>query len=100
MSEIYTPDYFIEFFAKIPDEKWITGVYRRDDGCACAMGHLGGDKDILRNKAELALNDMFIKHLGEYAEDINDSKSFNGDGPKQRILKALNLIKEKMANER
>lgn len=107
MSNIeYTPDYFIEFFAKIPDDKWTTGAYYRDE-CACAVGHLSlfqeknyeTDMDIT-----LTFRNMFKKFLNTEPEDVNDNSYHNAlpftDGPKQRIIVALNLIKEKMNNER
>lgn len=92
--EIINADYFINFFEKIPEEKWCVGAMF-EGGKACAQGHCinhYSGSDNLRQ----SLLDLF----GTYSLvviRVNDIQSdeFPQPTPKQRILAALQWIKSK-----
>ena len=98
--EQYTIDWFIDFYSKIPEEKWTTGFYVRNIGTKeisfCALGHLGigNSSNKNRKKAARFLSDLFAaNHLS--VSGINDGLVcvFQQPTPRQRILAALNHFK-------
>lgn len=86
---IYDADFFIEFFSKIPEEKWTTWIFEDNKGRRCALGHCGAGK---RNALEAVLHGNTM--------GINDDPfcywehNLNAHTPKTRILAALKLAKE------
>lgn len=96
----YDVDYFIKKFEVIPDELWYIGDFQNIDGSKhCAMGHCGRGSEIANALCFLGMdygisfpsvNDATYENC---ASDENDSKFWNLDTPKQRVLSALNYIK-------
>lgn len=96
MDKQFTVDYFIEKFEKIPEERWTTGVYSKDDG-QCALGHCGMNTGIIKYNTEAdALWDLVYYNIGLSVVRINDAyeKRYSQRTPKQRILAALRDIKK------
>lgn len=92
----YTVDYFIEKFEKIPEEKWITGLYEDINGNHCALGWCGVKGDANDESAELTR--LFWK-IDKSVIRVNDGilyAEYQQSTPKQRILAALRDIKSKM----
>ena len=104
---MYTLDYFINKFSSIPDEKWCEGEY--DVGYAkCAMGHCGYalEKAIANisdgySEESKALQKLFNKTKTPAVEAINDGEyyQYQQDTPKERILAALNDLKNTQPRE-
>ena len=117
----YTIDYFIDKYTKIPHKNWVTGIlyYKNDllkERC-CVLGHCGvtyneeTDSEIEWNMTEesLALIDLLGLIMPEeitsklhWTYTINDSggfRFFNKDHSKDRILMALNKVKEKLNDQ-
>lgn len=97
---IYTVDYFINFFSKIPAAKWLTGAYHRPGGC-CALGHCGYRYSCTgltvptqRGEALIAL--FPHPRVTASVSNVNDgiTKEFPQKTPKGRILAALRKIKK------
>jgi hypothetical protein len=91
----YTVEYFIEFFNKIPEEMWIVEVFRNDnDQGRCALGFCGCSENTSTAKAR-ALITIFSDY-DIYVTSVNDGNdpTFKQSTPKQRILAALEMIKE------
>lgn len=90
----YTVDYFIEKFEAIPEEKWFNGNFKFGDKY-CALGHCGMDDETYTEEGNELL-DLFDGYDLSVA-GINDrlDPRFLQKTPKQRILAALNFIKEK-----
>ena len=105
-KEKYNPDYYIEMFEAIPDNKWCErALHKPAYGQSCALGHCGGyDTD----KA-LALQGLFCKYTTQAVETVNDTRYVEGQTKsvkfpflnfptaKARILAALKHIKKQMA---
>jgi hypothetical protein len=108
----YTIKYFIDFFKKIPDNRWTTGHIVSKNGKKCsALGHAyAGNSDLkmallsrrfdyealvqLAPKRAIALVQIFRDSLLVAA--INDGKGrFKrfGKTPKARIIRALRMRK-------
>ena len=104
-------NYYIQKFEAIPEELWCVQVYQDGDKC-CALGHCGNRTFIhcTPTKPENSfseetnkLRSLFYTFLDELVSNVNDGVPFytgkyefyNEDTPKKRILKALQLIKEK-----
>lgn len=96
---MYTVDYFIDKFSKIPEDKWQMGGYHNKDKTKfCAFGHCGIDEYSgwkSKSEADALLNILPI------AVSVNDGEheDYRQLTPKQRILAALNDIKKKMISE-
>ena len=108
----YTLEYFINKFNAIPEAKW-SGIAAIADptyinkNFTCAMGHCGGYPSISQESRALAhvLKDWYKIHNlacrtdGAIIFEINDNNMLCKEPtPKQRILKALNDIKEHQIN--
>ncbi len=109
----YTIDYFISKFEAIPEDKWVIGVVRTNDGRCCAMGHcgvtysdnigFGSDSYWVSTKEANAL----LKILGADIEGDEDSHSSDiwkliytindatNNTPKKNILEHLRKLKNK-----
>jgi hypothetical protein len=93
MKPTYDKQYFIDKFAAIPEDRWITSFYADpdDDSRCCAFGHCGvrflmsGPND----GEEAAALASLLQHR---TASINDGQheSYQQPTPKQRILAALN----------
>ncbi len=101
-----TPQDFIDFFSAIPEENWrCDGNYgRKDELQHCAVGHLGFRDGKVPQTEETILNLNALNYLFSINNlpliiNVNDlpSEQFPQPTPKQRILAALEYIKE---NER
>jgi len=108
MKTEFTIDYFIDFFSKIPEEKWCVGTMKIIDTenltyQCCSLGHLGLKQhfEIFTNKKARALQAFFNTDTSGRPScvpvtNINDDYSerhFKGATPKQRILNALKSLK-------
>lgn len=97
---MYTVDFFIDKFSKIPEEKWCAGALINEKGQRCAQGHCG-PANLLSH--QLVINSecsSMLEILQWKGVDINngDDSRYQQPTPKQRILAALYDIK-KMNNE-
>jgi len=104
---MYTVDYFIDKFSKIPEDKWHAGGYWNTDACGnrmfCALGHCGEyffdegfGRQRMKTAESKALWDLVYFSLKLIIQDINDAPYFPTymqQTPKQRILAALYDIK-------
>lgn len=95
---MYTVDYFINKFKKIPAKLWCVRSYQRADKY-CALGHCGArytsDDDSEFTEESQALQDLFSSVLHFHAASVNDGDagSFKFNSPKKRMLAALQKIK-------
>ena len=101
----YDAKYFHRFFSRIPEERWTTAACKRPDGTCCAIGHLGNESMKNMNKKALALAKC-LKRLNsrlpllpdeEIIYNVNDGLNECdelGCTPKERMLKALELIQK------
>ena len=109
-SKQFTLEYFIDFYSKIPDEKWCTGFlylpnYKKASHQCCALGHLG-----LRQHIQINNNDRAKALQSFFNTDpsgrpsavpviqINDDVCnfyIEGSTPKQRIINALKSLLNK-----
>lgn len=96
-------DYFIEKFEAIPEEKWVTGIFKDKKGNCCALGHCGRDVTqfgIIDTEEASDLVALFSKN-GFSVTVVNDSsngviyngKIIIGSTPKERILNVLKSLK-------
>ena len=97
MKNKFTVDYFINKFSKIPDKKWITGVWSNNGKC-CVLGHCGerNDGTLSKTRESEALRSLTYEYLWVAPYSINDGfdeLKMLGDTPKERVLTALELIK-------
>jgi tRNA 2-selenouridine synthase SelU len=97
MKEIFDVDYFINKFSAIPERKIITRFLNDKNGNHCAEGWCrfwGGNHEDCLN---ILLNSIGIN----WASEINNSKigKYQQPTPKQRILAALQDIKERQIQE-
>lgn len=104
---VFDADYFINKFTLIPAEQWCIRDFVDGDAC-CALGHCGQREGDEPTKESAALDALFSDKLGESVEYINDGATFvdgrtrvkneelvEAPHPKQRVLRALQLIKAK-----
>lgn len=90
---MYTVDYFIEKFEKIPEDLWFMGDYFNENKTSfCALGHCGCDGEEGDTMEGIAL----YKLLNYDIPEINDGEHniYQQPTPKQRILAALYDIKK------
>jgi len=103
----FTPEYFIDFYSKIPNEKWCTGAlylpdYPNANHQCCALGHLGLRvfTDIFKNEKAKVLQSFFNEDksgrpscvpIVKINDDI-DNWHYEGDTPKERIINALKSL--------
>ena len=98
---MYDADWYLNFFAPIPEEKWCEGSYADLEGRHCAIGHCYiGRGDRLHRKEVPEVSNLIILfeiHLNECPQTVNDRMSirFNQHTPKKRIIAALLQIKAK-----
>jgi hypothetical protein len=87
----FTPRYFIEKFAAIPDEQWTTGHYNFQ-GQHCALGHCNAH--IMYNNPEAYELRLLFRGIGNVITINDGCRGFNllGDTPRERILNALILV--------
>lgn len=94
MKNKYDVDYFIKKFTAIPEDNWVTGVYR-DDAVGCCAAGWCGERDDRSTDESRALTKLV------YGVDIiNDGKDSNFppekySTPKKRILAALYYVKNR-----
>lgn len=104
----YTAEYFIAKFEKIPEENWVTGIFREEStGRCCSLGHCGwygepgASIEINQNEEAFSLVRLFQLSAFPHPVIINDSKLYIkgfrifdqlGDSAKERIINALTLI--------
>jgi len=94
--------HFLEFFFRIPNEKWATNQLNRGER-SCALGHLGVLNESHLNKEGLELCELlypvarshgYVTHNNCYdsgcVTTINDTDSAVRPEPRDRILWALN----------
>lgn len=88
---------FITKFSTIPEKNWTTNKYTDGNGRCCAYGHCGltGTSGEYMNTEASDLCTLF-KTAGMSVASINDGevKQFPQATPKQRILAALEYLKE------
>lgn len=106
MKKEYNADYFLKFFKKIPYTKWSEGMLKCSNGTCCSLGLLGvrerkSDSKYMLNKksrtyAKLVQNfDMSACNVGiDDAIEINDTQKCFGDNPKERVIVALENLKQ------
>lgn len=99
---VYTVDYFIEKFSKIPEKEWCVNYYYIFEGTypekRCALGHCGEHKMVVSPEAE-SLRNLFMQNLVISVDRVNDSSCdgvFPQETPKARILAALEVIKNRV----
>lgn len=87
-------DHFIKKFEAIPDDLWTVDVYRASSGRHCALGHCGESFTVGITDESRALENLF-SDLNVPVSSVNDGKDsrFQQPTPKQRILAALNYLK-------
>jgi len=90
LQTMYTVDYFIDFFSKIPENKWCTRQITNHLGQHCALGHC----------QYLGIYNVLIDIASGHnisISSVNDGldRNYPQPTPKQRILAALHDIKNK-----
>lgn len=95
-------DHFIFKFERISSAYWTVGMYKKgrpdfeqDRGIYCALGHCGAGRVSTTIEA-VKLVDLFAKFSLSVAE-VNDGTGIGykyGRYPKERILNALNAMRE------
>lgn len=97
---MYTVDYFIEKFEKIPHEMWCVTLLEDANGRHCAWGHLGVQYMAHCNQTHegKAFGLLFYDNLISVFQ-VNDGRHsmFQQDNPKDRMLAALHYIKSLQA---
>lgn len=104
----YTVDYFIAKFEAIPEEQWCMLNLENTCGQKCALGHLGNASPSALNAESVALVEILRPfHKGTLCQDSDIVTHINdfdfgywaalGETPKQRILAALRMAKQKQA---
>lgn len=88
---VYNVNYFIKKFEAIPEEKWTTGAFEDECGCKCALGHCGYTESGLESQEGIELTRL-LKHRAAAINDGGQPK-YDQPTPKQRILAALNDVK-------
>lgn len=92
--ERFTPDFFIQKFEAIPEEKWCVGDYFNEQGQYCALGFTMKKSGGSANES-FCLSELFGVHGALSVTHVNDGKDvrYPQATPKQRILAALGDIK-------
>ena len=92
----YTVDYFIEKFEEIPEHMWIIRTFRDPFCRCCAYGFCGVGESSKTTEEAKQLQKLFSEEM-LLVTTINDceTQQFPQPTPKQRILAALNYIKNK-----
>lgn len=93
---MYDVNFFIRKFEAIPEDKWITGKWELN-GNHCALGHCGAiQSDVSLTDEACALNELLTNVIA-----INDGRDqvYAQPTPKQRILAALNDIRDTLLSE-
>lgn len=99
--ENFTVDYFIKKFEAIPEEKWMVGEFKDNEGRFCALGHCGQRMGMSCNEIpdeSWTLRSLFAWTMNRFSvTNINDGKDYNYQQPtpKQRVLAALYDVKNK-----
>lgn len=99
---MYTVDYFIDKFSKIPEGLWFVGDYydRNGDG-QCARGHCGKrvckeseEDEALLQLFDFSQNNSYVNST--CIANINDGNDYRYPQltPKQRVLAALYDVKK------
>jgi hypothetical protein len=104
---VYTIDYYIQKFERIPDDQWTTEAFIDNVGRCCALGHCG-DRDNVQDSPEamafsrLCHGDGIIIGVNDgnvnYTEWIARYDLPSLDHPKARILQFLNWLKTQNGN--
>ena len=93
----YDVEHFLNKFRAIPEELWLIGCYSvwTKPQSHCALGHCGRDIDFSTDESN-GLAHLFFSH-GLRVTNTNDGLDdrFPQPTPKQRIIAALEFIKEK-----
>lgn len=90
---------FIELFTPIPEEMWCTEKFMDDHGRCCAEGHCGSTNN---NTSELGTKlCLLFFYCNETLWQVNDGTDsrYQQPTPKQRVLAALNDIKNKLKKD-
>lgn len=94
---MYTVDYFIDKFKKIPEEKWYVGAYVNPCNVEqrCALGHCIVKDGEFVDEVDI-LQNLMVNNLNCAVGAINDGRvrEYQQPTPKQRILAALRDIKK------
>lgn len=92
---------FYKYYEEIPDEQWTEGEFHSDDGERhCALGFLRRDQLF---QEEYKLDDIFKRNGFDCVPHVNDGNHGHhrlGNTPKERILKAISIIIEKLSLKR
>lgn len=105
----YDVDHFINKFSGIPDSKWVSGKFGEGDPGAphCALGHCSEATDVngvYKTTGDTeeghALSHLFAT-IGTMVPSVNDNRNpkYQQSTPKERILAALNDIKNAQASK-
>lgn len=101
----FTPEYFIEKFEAIPEDRWATGSLENYRGCRCALGHCGV-LDLFKLTPEAVALAQILRPVASQVDTyvgtdearvvyaVNDRDYEFGDlgsSPKERIINALTL---------
>lgn len=101
---MYTIDYFINKFKSIPDKMWMVDRFTDYENPYrhCALGHCGVT-GLSHNYTEeaIALQGLFdiLKTRVTWVNDAKFDHTGYGSSPKERILRVLFMIKEKMEGD-
>jgi len=97
METIYTVEYFIEKFEKIPESMWVTNGLGSPGGPRCALGHCLRDHEMVNDESAEFVGALLI---GAVAINNGGDPRYQQPTPKQRILAALYDIKVKQDAEK
>lgn len=89
----YDLDYFIHKFSAIPEERWTTGKYVDDNGCKCALGHLG--ESMIDTTEESKQLTWLVYDIDEVNDNRLNKYSHYGTTPKQRVVNYLKSLRDK-----
>lgn len=93
----YDLDYYIERFSAIPDDQWITGEFKDNQGRCCALGHLGERNMGDSPQDVLTLQYIALDNGNHYISNINDGEPeylHLGNTPKERVINFLKQLKD------
>lgn len=91
---IYDIDYFINKFSSIPEEKWCADHFVNGKK-HCALGHCGQDPFTGRTEESHSLINLFPHKQSVSAINDGGNEDYQQPTPKQRVLAALNDLKNK-----
>ena len=85
----YTRDVLQKLLEAIPSERWCIGITTCLDTQHCALQHLSYTHG--KPEAQLAINNLFIKHLHTGVSRVNDGHDprYPQPTPRARVLAAL-----------